>query len=126
MQSIPLRRGKLFSQPSEQYQPLHKLTMENELDGQLFFIDILLIREKMARSTLLYIARPPTQISICAFTPTTLYLQQKSSCEDADVHSGDPLCIRSESCSEREACVAGPPGKWIPQGIHTEVKLPAV
>ena len=35
-----------------------------------------------------------------------------------------PLCARSELCSAREACVPGPPGKLLPQGVHTQANLP--
>ena len=34
-----------------------------------------------------------------------------------------PLVIRSESCPGREAGVPGPPGKWLPQGFHTQTHL---
>ena len=45
------------------------------------------------------------------------------SCEDNGVQSGCPPYIESESCSEKEACVAGPPEKWLPQVVHTQAHL---
>ena len=41
-----------------------------------------------------------------------------------DVQSRGPLFVRSESCPGREASVSGPPGKWLPQGFHTQARLP--
>ena len=52
---------------------------------------------------------------------TSPCIPQTSSCEDTDVQSGSPL-IR---CSGREACVSGSTGKWVYQGVHTQVCLPA-
>ena len=40
------------------------------------------------------------------------------------MQSRGPLFVRSKSCSVREACVPGPPGKWLPQEFRTQAHLP--
>ena len=49
-----------------------QFTIERESDGQLPFLDILLNREEEGSISTSVYRSPPTQISICAFTPTTL------------------------------------------------------
>ena len=59
--------------------------------------------------------------SVSVFSFTSTCIPQTSSCEDTDVQSRGPLFM----CTGREACVAGSLGKWVSQGVHTQVRLPA-
>ena len=98
--------------------------MGKESDRQLPFLDILLSREEdgFISTSVHRKNHPHESVSVLSFSPPCN--PQTSCCEDTDVQSGGPLSIGSESCSGREACVAGPPGKWLLRGVHTQAHLP--
>ena len=102
--------------------PCIQFTIAKDSDGQLPFVDILSRNEDGSISNSVHCGHPHRSMSVLSLPPPC---SPQTSCgEDTDVQSRRPLFVRSEPCSGREACVPGPPGKWLPQGLHTQAHLP--
>ena len=105
--------------------PCIQFTIERESDGQLPFLDILLNREEDGSiSTSVYRKATHMHRSVSVLSLPPPCSPQTGCGEDTDVQSRGPLVVRSDSCPGREAGIPGPPGKWLPQGFHTQAHLP--